>query len=189
MINDISAATDVAAVTANFADADAIIDTVQTMGDHGENLSAIAMHSVVYRALQKQNLIDFIPNARGEVNIPTYQGKTVIVDDSLSGTVYGTSPANTYYDTVLFGAGQFSSGEGRVNVPSEFYRSPSAGNGGGEELLYSRRSDIIHPAGFKFLSASVSGQSATQAELALAANWDRVFNRKNVALAVLRSNG
>jgi hypothetical protein len=189
MINDISVAIDTAATAANLIDGDAVIDTIQTMGDHGSNLSAIAMHSVVYRSLQKQNLIDFIPDARGEVDIPTYQGKTVIVDDSLTGTTYGTTPVNTYYDTVLFGAGQFSSGEGRVNVPSEFDRSPSAGNGGGEELLYSRRSDIIHPAGFQFTSSSVAGQSATQAELAVAANWDRVFDRKNVALAVLRSNG
>ena len=189
MINDISAATDVAAVTANLISADAVIDTVQTMGDHGEMLSAIAMHSVVYRRLQKLNLIDFIPNSRGEIVIAVYQGKRVIVDDSLSGTTYGTSPVNTYYDTILFGAGQFASGEGTVLNASELYRKPDAGNGGGEEILYSRRSDIIHPSGFQFTSSSVAGQSATQAELALAANWDRVHNRKNVSLAVLRTNG
>ena len=189
MVVDISVAVDTTPTDANRIDADAVIDTVQTLGDHGEMVTAIAMHSVVYRRLQKLNLIDFIPNARGEINIPTYQGKTVIVDDSLSGTTYGTSPANTYYDTILFGQGQFAGGEGAVNVPSEFLRKPDAGNGGGEERLYSRRSDIIHPAGYQFLSASVAGQSATQAELALAANWDRVYNRKNVSLAVLRTNG
>ena len=190
MINDISAATDVAAVTANLIDADAIIDTIQTMGDHGEMLSAMAVHSVVYRRMQKLNLLDtLIPASDGKIAIRTYQGKTVIVDDSLVGITYGTSPVNTYYYTVLFGAGEFLSGEGRVNVPSEFNRLPDAGNGGGEERLYSRRSDIIHPIGFQFLSASVSGQSATQAELALAANWDRVYNRKNISLAVLKSNG
>lgn len=189
MVFDVSAAVDTVVTDDNLIDGDAVIDTVQTMGDHGENLRAMAMHSVVYRRLQKLNLIDFIPDARGEVNIPTYQGKTVVVDDSLVGVTYGTSPINVYYYTVLFGAGQFASGEGRVNVPSEFNRLPDAGNGGGEERLYSRRADIIHPAGFKFESASVAGQSATQAELALAANWDRVFERKNVALAVLKSNG
>jgi major capsid protein 13 len=189
MVFDISAATDTAVTDANRADADAIIDTVQTMGDHGELLSAIAMHSVVYRRLQKQNLIDFIPDARGEVNIPTYQGKTVIVDDSLVGVTYGTTPVNTYYYTILFGAGEFIMGEGRVNMPSEFKRNPDAGNGGGEERLYSRRADIIHPVGFQFTSSSVAGQSATQAELATAANWNRVYNRKNVSLAVLKSNG
>ena len=189
MIFDISAPIDTAATDANRADADAIIDTVQTMGDHGEMLSAIAMHSVVYRRLQKQNLIDFIPNARGEITIPVYQGKAVIVDDSLVGVSYGTTPANIYYYTVLFGAGEFVMGEGMPVMPSEIKRNPEAGNGGGEWQIYSRRSDIIHPLGFKFTSNAVAGQSANQAELATAANWDRVYHRKGVSLAVLKSNG
>lgn len=188
MVFDVSAATDTAVTDANRVDADAIIDTVQTMGDHGEMLSAIAMHSVVYRRLQKLNLIDFIPDARGEVNIPIYQGKTVIVDDSLVGVTYGTTPVNVYYYTILFGAGEFVLGEGSPVMPSELQRNPDAGNGGGEWQIYSRRSDIIHPLGFKFTSSSVAGQSATQAELATAANWDRVYNRKAVSLAILKSN-
>lgn len=187
MLFDISVAAGGTVADANKVDAAAIIDTVQTMGDHGELLAAIAMHSIVYRRLQKLNLIDFIPDARGEINIPVYQGKRVIVDDSLTGITYDTT--KVYYDTVLFGAGQFVLGDGQPVVPSEIERNPDAGNGGGEWQIYSRRSDIIHPLGFKFLSASVAGQSATQAELAAAANWDRVYNRKSVALAVLRSNG
>ena len=190
MINDISIAIDTAATDANRIDGDAVIDTIQTMGDHGEMLSAMAVHSVIYRRMQKLNLLDtLIPASDGKVAIRTYQGKVVIVDDSLVGVSYGTTPVNIYYDTILFGAGEFVSGEGRVNVPSEFNRLPDAGNGGGEERLYSRRADVIHPLGFQFLSASVGGQSATQAELALAANWDRVYNRKNVSFAVLRTNG
>jgi hypothetical protein len=188
MLFDISAPIDTAPTDANRADANAIIDTIQTMGDHGELLAAMAMHSVVYRRLQKRNLIDFIPDARGEVDIPVYQGKRVIVDDSLVGVSYGTTPINVYYYTILFGAGEFVLGEGMPVVPSEVKRNPDAGNGGGEWQLYSRRSDIIHPLGFKFTSAAVAGQSATQAELATAANWDRVYSRKNVSLAVLKSN-
>ena len=188
MVFDISATIDTAVTDANRVDASAIIDTVQTMGDHGELLSAIAMHSVIYRRLQKKNLIDFIPNARGEVNIPVYQGKTVVVDDSLVGISYGTTPANVYYYTILFGAGEFRLGEGMPTNPSAIERVEDAGNGGGQDIIYSRRSDIIHPLGFQFTSTSIAGTSATQAELATAANWNRVYNRKNVALAVLKSN-
>ena len=72
---------------------------------------------------------------------------------------------------------------------SELDRDPSSGNGGGQTLIYSRRSDIFHPLGFQFLSGSVAGQSATQAELALAANWDRVWERKNTGIAFLQTNG
>ena len=186
MVNNI--ATDSAsAVTANeLIGSDAIIDTVQTMGDHGENLGVIAMHSVPYRRLQKQNLIDFIPNSRGEVNIPTYQGKTVIVDDSLP-AVAGSNRIT--YTSILFSQGAMAGGFGAPQNASELDRDPSSGNGGGETILYSRRSDIFHFLGFTFTSANVAGQSATQAELATAANWDRVWNRKNVGIAFLQTNG
>ena len=189
MLFDISVDIDTASTTANLIDADAIIDTIQTMGDHGEMLGAIAMHSVVYRRMQKLDLIDDVIPSEADLNIRRYQGKVIIVDDSLAGTTYGTTPVNTYYDTILFGMGQVLTGEGIITNASEFDRDPSSGNGGGEEIIYSRRSDIIHPTGFQFTSSSVVGQSATQAELAVAANWDRVYNRKNVSLAVLRSNG
>lgn len=164
---------------------DAVLDTFQTLGDHDMNVTAMAMHSVQYTELRKQNLIDFIPNARGEVNIPTYMGKTVIVDDSLP--VQATT--DTFkYTTILFGQGAFLSGEGRVKNPSELDREPSSGNGGGQDILYSRRSDIIHPQGYAFTSAAVAGQSATQAELADNTNWSRVYERKNVSLAFLVTN-
>ena len=189
MIYDISVAANGTVASANLVSADSIIDTVQTMGDHGELLSAIAVHSVVYRKMQKDKLIEYINEPNSSVDIPTYQGKRVIVDDSLVGVTYGTTTPNIYYDTILFGAGQFRLGEAMPLNPSELWRDPNAGNGGGEQRLFSRRSDIIHPVGFQFTSGSVAGKSATQAELAVATNWNRVYDRKNVALAALRSNG
>ena len=189
MLFDISVASNGTVTDANRISGDAVIDTVQTLGDHGQLLTAMAMHSVVLSRLKKLNLIDFIPDARGEVNIPTYQGKVVVEDDSLVGVSYGTTPVNIYYYTILFGAGEFRLGEGQPLNPSAIDREEAAGNGGGQDIIYSRRSDIIHPLGFQFTSASVAGQSATQAELATAANWNRVYERKNVPLAVLKSNG
>jgi hypothetical protein len=189
MLFDISVATDGTVGAANLADGAAMIDAQQTMGDHASMLRAVAMHSRVYANLRKQQLIDFVRDADNNTMFATYGDHRVIVDDSLVGVTYGTTPVNTYYDTIFFGAGEIALGEGTVTTPSEFDRNPDAGNGGGEYRLYSRRADIIHPLGFKFTSSSVAGQSATQAELAVAANWDRVYNRKNVSLAVLRSNG
>lgn len=165
--------------------ADVVLDAKQTMGDHASKLQAIAMHSVIFTRLQKQNLIVYIPDARGEVNIPTYLGYTVIVDDSMP-AVAGTNRIT--YTCVLFGAGAVAGANGRVESPSAMDRDEKAGNGGGEETLHSRRSDLIHPLGFSFTSSSVAGQSATLAELATAANWDRVWERKNVPLAFIQVN-
>lgn len=182
-----SVATDAAgAVTdAERISAEVVLDAKQTMGDHASKLKAIAMHSVVFTRLQKQNLIVYIPNARGEVVIPTYLGYTVVVDDSMP-AVAGANRVT--YTCVLFGAGAVLDATGMVQTPSEMERDAKAGNGGGEETLHSRRSDLIHPIGFSFTSSSVAGQSATLAELQAAANWDRVWERKNVPLAFIQVN-
>ena len=171
---------------AELISADAIIDTEQTAGDHQGGFGAIAMHSVVYSNLRKQQLIEFVRDADNNTMFATYGGKRVVVDDSLP-AVAGANRIT--YTTVLFGSGAWIQGNGRVKMPSEMHRSPEKGNGGGEEALYSRRAEIIHPLGFSFTSASVAGQSATLAELANAANWERVWERKNVPLAFLQTNG
>lgn len=184
----VTVATDAAgAVTdAERISAELIIDAEQTAGDHQGGFTAIAMHSVVYARLRKQNLIQFVRDADNNTMFATYGGKRVVVDDALP-AVPGTNRVT--YTTILFGAGAFVMGEGRVMVPSEMDRAPATGNGGGQDIIYSRRSDIIHPLGFTFTSASVAGQSATQAELATAANWTRVWDRKSVPIAFLQTNG
>jgi hypothetical protein len=187
MVFDISVVAGGTIAEANKVDGAAMIDAMQTMGDHAASLGLVAMHSVVYARLQKQQLIDFIRDADNNTQFATYNGKPVVVDDSLVGITYDTN--KVYFDTVFFGRGTVALGEGMPMVPSELERKPDAGNGGGEQIIYSRRSDIIHPLGFTFTSASVAGQSATQAELATAANWNRVFERKNIPVAILRSNG
>lgn len=175
-----------AVTAAELVSNDAILDSQQTAGDHQAGFSAIAMHSVVYSRLRKQQLITFIRDADNNTLFSTYGNLRVIVDDSLS-AVAGTNRVT--YTTVLFGNGCVVSGMGRAKVPSELSRDPDKGNGGGQETLYSRRADIIHPLGFEFLSASVAGQSATLAELATTANWSRVWERKNVPLSFLQTNG
>ena len=165
---------------------DAILDAQQTAGDHQAGFSAIAMHSVVYNRLRKQQLISFIRDADNNTLFQMYGNLRVIVDDSLS-AVAGSNRVT--YTTVIFGNGAVVMGMGRTSMPSELYRNPDAGNGGGESQLYSRRADIIHPLGFEFTSASVAGQSATLAELATPANWNRVWERKNVPLCFLQTNG
>ncbi len=165
---------------------DIIIDARQTAGDHQGGFAVIAMHSVVYSNLQKQQLIDFIRDAENNTQFATYNGMRVIVDDSMP-AVAGSNRVT--YTSMLFGAGVFTYGQGSVQTPSEIDRLASSGNGGGQDVIYSRRSDIIHPLGFSFDSGSVAGQSATLAELANAGNWSRKWDRKNIPLAFIQTNG
>jgi hypothetical protein len=67
-------------------------------------------------------------------------------------------------------------------------RVQAAGNGSGQDIIYSRISNTFQPYGFSFISGSVAGQSATYAELKLAANWNRIHARKNIPIAFLETN-
>ena len=178
MTNDISGGSGTAA---DFS-AEAVIDTCATLGDRLEDCKAIAMHSYIYSEALKNDLIEFIPQSQG-LPIKTFRGMAVILDDSLT-------PASGIYTTVVFGpaAVGFAVTEPRTGYGTELWRVPSAGNGGGQTTLHSRFNVALHPLGFKFTSASVAGESPTQAELALAANWTRaVSQRKSVPLAFLVS--
>jgi len=178
--NDVSGASFIDGVT-NFS-AEAFLDAKNTMGDSMEDLTAIMVHSDVFTRMQKNNLIDFIPDARGEVQIPTFLGAEVIVDDGMPNT-------GGVYDSWLFGSGAAQLGMGSPKVPTEVDRLPGAGNGSGQEVLYSRQEYCVHPVGHAFNQAlgtyTPSGGPANT-DLANATSWDRVYpERKQIKFARL----
>lgn len=175
---------------AELISAEAILDTAQTMGDASDNLSLIIMHSVVYTRLAKLNLIDYIPDARGEVRFPTYLGYRVVKDDGCPAIAGTTNPARTLYSTYLLGPGSWCWAEVPPRVPVEVDRKPRSGDGGGQEELWTRRQYLMHPYGIQWTDAAVVGQSPTDAECANALNWDRVYpERKQIFMAELITNG
>uniref|UniRef100_A0AB39C519 Major capsid protein n=3 Tax=unclassified bacterial viruses TaxID=12333 RepID=A0AB39C519_9VIRU len=186
MVVDVSA-------TSGF-DAGAFIDATQTMGDAlmgngGEVLGAIAMHSFVYAQARKAQLIDFIRDAENNTMFATYQGYRVIVDDSM--TVVGQD-AQRKFISIIFGQGAVGYGEGNPSNPLEYEREASRGNGGGVETLWTRKTWLLHPFGYSFTSAVITGngtetiaRSASWQDLANAANWNRVVDRKHVPIAFL----
>ena len=182
MIVDVSTAGAVA--ESNRFSAEAFIDAQQTMGDRGSDLTAVVVHSVVEARMKKLNLIDYIPDSEGRVIIPAYQGKRLIVDDGLP--VFAVGP-NSGTSVWLFGAGAYGMGEGTPRVPAAVSRHELAGAGGGQEVLTSRRTFILHPRGFAY-TGTPAGPSPTNTEFALAAGWDRRVERKLIRFAELRVN-
>src|SRR5690606_34669751 len=92
----------------------------------------------------------------------------------------------------LIGQGAFGYGMGLPKVPLEYEREAARGNGGGAETLWTRRNMIVHPIGFSFTSASITGngtetvaRGAGWTDLANAANWELVAERKQVPIAFL----
>ena len=171
-------------VPANQFNGQSVIDTAVTLGDRLADVQAIAMHSAIYSRALKANEIQFFKPSDNSLQIPTYKGMAVIVDDSLTTATAGV------YVTILFGPGAvgYAVAPPRTGYGTELWRVPSAGNGGGQTTLHSRFDVAFHPLGFAFTGASVAGVSPTQTELALAANWTRAYaQRKSVPLAFLIS--
>ncbi len=157
-----------------------------TLGDAFTNTGAIAVHSQVYKQMVDQDDIDFIPDSQGMMVIPTYMGKRVIIDDLM--TVTAGTTDGFKYTSILFGDAAIGYGDGSPEVPVEVEREAAQGNGGGIETLWNRKTYLIHPFGFQYTGTPADGFSPTMAELATAASWDRVIERKNVPLAFLTTN-
>lgn len=178
--NDVSGGSYIAGVT-DFS-AEAFLDAAVTMGDSMEDLTMVMVHSIVYNRMQKNNLIDFIPDARGEVQIPTFLGREVIVDDGMPFT-------GTVFDTWLFGTGAVRIGMGSPKVPTEIDREPGAGNGGGQEILYNRVEWTLHPVGHAYTGTAPNGGpgNGTGAnDLNNEGSWNRVYpERKQIKFARL----
>lgn len=162
-----------------------------TLGDAFENTGLLAVHSVVYKRMVDNNDIDFIPDSQGNLVIPTFLGKRVIVDDSMPYTAAAggnAGDAAARYTSILFGAGAFGYGDGSPLVPFEVQREADQGNGGGIETLWSRKTWLLHPFGFQ-ATGTPAATTFSLAELALATSWARVVERKNVPIAFLVTNG
>lgn len=158
-----------------------------TSGDALNDLQAIAMHSGVYGTLLENDAIEFIPESEANARIPMFGDLRVIVDDGLP-VVAGAERLT--YTSILFGTGAVGYAEATPKTPSEVERHPDKGNGEGEEILYSRRHTVLHPFGFEWTSEAMVGKSPTDAELANALNWNRVYpERKQVPIAFLKTNG
>lgn len=195
MVNSVTIETTTGQTAANLFSRSSFTDACMTLGDHFGEVVAIAVHSVVYGRMVKNDDIQFIrpsvvdPNIPLSLGQPYFLGKPVIVDDSMPVAAGSGSPASIKYTSMLFGQGAIGYGENPPPVPAEVFRRPDQGNGGGVEQLWERRSMVIHPFGYQFLSAAVAGLSPTLAECRLAANWSRMIERKNVPIAFLITNG
>lgn len=188
MVNDVAGATNADITADTKMSGDVFIDGQRTFGDALGLISGIAMHSHVYANLKKIDNISFEKESDGALEITTYRGLRVIVDDNLPYTPAGGAlPGDTApkYTSYLFGQGAFGFGQGQAPVPTEVDRDSLAG----EDILINRSHFIMHPRGIKFTSASVAGTFPTNAEVANALNWDRVYERKNVRIGAIITNG
>jgi len=192
MVNNVAGATNADVATGTLFGREVFTAAAFTSGDHYDDYAVFAVHSVVAKRMVDNDDIDFLADSNGQLTIPSFLGRRLVVDDSLPMTAAagtgGTDAAATY-TSYLFGTGLIGYGERSPKVPVELDREAAQGNGAGVETLWERKSWVIHPFGTAFTNTTLTDGNATLAQLRLAANWDRVIERKLVPLAAITTNG
>ena len=159
------------------------------LGDQGDKLTAVAMHSAVYYDLVERKAIDYVsaadvrvttdtamPDAFGgsvaaaygtDANVPFYMGMRVIVSDDLA-------PTSTNYPVYFFTQGAIASGE-QLALQTETDRDILAKSDAMSiDLHY-----CYHPVGAKW---TVGTTNPTPAQLATIGNWSKVYETKNIGI-------
>ena len=158
------------------------------LGDQGDKLTAMCIHSAVYYDLVERKAIDYvlaadaqggaatasggsIAPAYGDVRVPTYMGLRVIVSDDVATT--GAAGA-TEYSTYFFTQGAVASGE-QVAMETETDRDILAKSDAMSiDLHY-----CYHPVGAKW---GVTTTNPTRAQLEVVGNWSMVYQKKNIGI-------
>ena len=155
------------------------------LGDQGDKLTAIAMHSKVYYDLVERKAIDYVSTAEargttttqsggslvaaygGSVDVPTYCGLRVIVSDDVQ-------VDSNEYATYFFTQGAVASGE-QMAMQTETDRDILAKSDAMSiDLHY-----CYHPVGAKW---AVTTTNPTRAQLETVANWSKVYELKNLGI-------
>lgn len=168
----------------------------QALGDNKSLFGLVIMHSNVAKNLENKQLLEYWKqtDANGlqrPMNIASMSGYTVIIDDNVPVNTVGGESANkdlSLYTTYLLGSGVLRNATARLDHPADVQYEPA--KNGGQETLYTRIRETIHPNGFSFKVPSSSWtQSPTDAQLAASANWSIVYNPKSIPMAQLITNG
>ena len=166
----------------------------QALGDNKNKFALAIMHSNVAKTLQNLQLLEFrkYTDPSGitrTLNIADCNGYTVVVDDGVPVTQNTTSNMNEY-TTYLLGTGAILRADGALETgtkASEVYRDPA--KNGGQDTLYTRIRQTIHPNGFTFTKPTTGYTgSPTLAQLGNKNNWSIAFDQKVLPFAKLVTN-
>jgi hypothetical protein len=167
------------------------------LGDQGEKLSVIAMHSKVYYDLVERRAIEYVSNAEargggtvastgiapviagnlanayGNVEVPTYMGLRVIVSDDVNNN-------GTEYASYLFTPGALASGT-QMGLVTETDRDILALS----DAMSVHWHNLYHPLGVSYTAGGVNPSRAT---LETVGNWTQVYETKNLGIVSIVSN-
>ena len=173
---------------------DALVDAIAKLGDAGEELTGVFMHSRTFYALMKQDLI--VPASTTSqldsrlsaerLEKGTYLGRPVYVDDTLpvdAGAGTGSGSGKDVLSTYFFGPGAFAYATAPAKTPLETDRDSLKGI----DFLINRTHYLVHPNGISW-TGTAAGNSPTNNELATGTNWTKVFtDNRNIRITQLKA--
>lgn len=189
--NVLDVASEDGAVTPVNLDAEIAANAYALLGEYGQTLSAVLMHSRVFYNLRAQRAIEFGKDPVTGLDFVRWDDKDVFVSDQCPREPGDDSGFK--YTSYLFGNGAIgyaeATGEGGPKKPVEIDSVASAGNGEGVETVWYRRHWVMHPRGVAFSGTPASASGVTDAELATGTNWTRVYDPKLVRMVAVVTNG
>ena len=168
-----------------------VADARAILGDQGDKLTAVVMHSAIYYSLVERRAIDFIYDnegvpdtgaasgstapAFGNVGVPTYMGLRVVVSDDVD------KNGTTSYGTYFFAEGAVGSGT-QLALRTERDRDILAKSDAMSfDLHY-----CYHPIGASyqtFANKDANGPANPErTDLENIANWIKVYEKKNIGI-------
>ena len=177
---------------ANMINPTTLIDAEQAaLGDMAGGLGLLVMHSKIYAAYKKMNLVEFDKYTVGgvikqDVTLPTIGGKHVLVTDYY--TVDTAVSGFPVYKTYLLGEGAFLSCD-KNNYENQYTTEYDPETAAGIDMFYTKQGKVLHPNGLSLAVDNIATESPTFAELGKTANWGLKFNHKNVKMGLIKSNG
>jgi hypothetical protein len=168
-------------------------DTIALLGELADSTigGGILMHPLIRAILIKQDQIAFEHYSTQEgTKLETYKGYRVFVSNLL---VRAGAQGGYVFDTYVFAPGVFAWGEkpqidGAQKADAASMRlwvNPQTN----VEEIYDRTRFMLHPNGLRWIG-NPAGQSASNAELATAANWSLDYSTPDrCGVVCLRSNG
>lgn len=148
-----------------------LLEAAQLLGDAKDRLTAVAMNSHAETALSELESTSLYRPSETPGQLSKYNGRSILVDDGCS-----YDPATGKAEIYLFGEGAVAFNPCPERVPFETQREATKSR----DVLVSRDAKIIHLRGIKWMNQSVEGDSPSNAELATATNWNRVYEKKAI---------
>lgn len=157
------------------------------LGDQGNKLTTIVMHSRCYYDLVERKAVDYVvgndsnatvtasggsfQGAFGNPSVPTFMGLRVIVSDDVP--ISGTG-ASTKYSVFMFAAGSVVTGE-QAPIRTQTDRDILAM----EEAMAVDLHYIYHPVGMRY---NVSDVNPSRPVLQAVGSWSKVYETKNIGI-------